>query len=265
MNWQPKDTSGSLNIKMPFYEYRDNHFKVTMVVRLSNPHNSPDSKVHWANMGPTWVLLAPDSPQVAPWILLSWRNPNDSLHTETVPSSSLVKKAEVNLFTTWYIFTWCCIQYNLDQHNTADLEHTKHGTRYLTLTSELRLSHDDAITMKHFLHYWPFVRGTTSHPWTPPPPPPPPPPPHYKREVMQSINICYSVIEAAAQIIELPLIWNGMRLMSHYCNYCEYFTENWLCCKKSLVGMANCCWFIIADITWAPTDINWHSYNFASA
>ena len=26
----------------------------------------PDSKVHWANMGPTWVLSAPDGPHVGP-------------------------------------------------------------------------------------------------------------------------------------------------------------------------------------------------------
>ena len=26
----------------------------------------PDSKVHWVNMGPTWVLLAPDGPHVGP-------------------------------------------------------------------------------------------------------------------------------------------------------------------------------------------------------
>ena len=26
----------------------------------------PDSKVHKANMGPTWVLLAPDGPNVSP-------------------------------------------------------------------------------------------------------------------------------------------------------------------------------------------------------
>ena len=30
------------------------------------PRNLPDSKVHGANMGPTWVLLAPDGPHVAP-------------------------------------------------------------------------------------------------------------------------------------------------------------------------------------------------------
>ena len=28
--------------------------------------NYPDSKVHGANMGPTWVLLAPDGPHVGP-------------------------------------------------------------------------------------------------------------------------------------------------------------------------------------------------------
>ena len=31
----------------------------------------PDNKVHGANMGPTWVLSAPDGPILAPWILLS--------------------------------------------------------------------------------------------------------------------------------------------------------------------------------------------------
>ena len=33
--------------------------------------NVPDSKIHGANMGPTWVLSAPDGPMLAPWILLS--------------------------------------------------------------------------------------------------------------------------------------------------------------------------------------------------
>ena len=29
-------------------------------------YSSPDSKVHGTNMGPTWVLLAPDGPHVGP-------------------------------------------------------------------------------------------------------------------------------------------------------------------------------------------------------
>ena len=32
----------------------------------------PDSKVHGANMGPTWVLLAPDGPHVGPMNLAIW-------------------------------------------------------------------------------------------------------------------------------------------------------------------------------------------------
>ena len=32
---------------------------------------SPDSKIHGANMGPIWVLSAPDGPMLAPWTLLS--------------------------------------------------------------------------------------------------------------------------------------------------------------------------------------------------
>ena len=34
--------------------------------------NSPDSKVHGANMGPTWALLAPDGPHVGPINLAIW-------------------------------------------------------------------------------------------------------------------------------------------------------------------------------------------------
>ena len=35
-------------------------------VRTGQRYNYPDSKVHGANMGPTWVLLAPDGPHVGP-------------------------------------------------------------------------------------------------------------------------------------------------------------------------------------------------------
>ena len=38
------------------------HFK--MVPELA--HVYPDKKVHGANMGPTWVLSAPDGPHVGP-------------------------------------------------------------------------------------------------------------------------------------------------------------------------------------------------------
>ena len=34
-----------------------------VIIDLSN---NPESKVHGANMGPTWVLSAPDGPHVGP-------------------------------------------------------------------------------------------------------------------------------------------------------------------------------------------------------
>ena len=37
---------------------------------------SPDSKVHGANMGPTWVLLAPDGPHVGPINFAIWEVTN---------------------------------------------------------------------------------------------------------------------------------------------------------------------------------------------
>ena len=36
--------------------------------------NIPDSKVHGANMGPTWVLLASDGPHVVPMNIAIWDN-----------------------------------------------------------------------------------------------------------------------------------------------------------------------------------------------
>ena len=36
-----------------------------------NNNYVPESKVHGANMGPTWVLSTPDGPMLAPWTLLS--------------------------------------------------------------------------------------------------------------------------------------------------------------------------------------------------
>ena len=44
-------------------------FPTISAVPISNikcNYNIPDSKVHVANMGPTWVLSAPDGPQVVP-------------------------------------------------------------------------------------------------------------------------------------------------------------------------------------------------------
>ena len=39
----------------------------------------PDSKVHGANMRPTWVLSAPDGPHVGPMNLDIWADYHDSM------------------------------------------------------------------------------------------------------------------------------------------------------------------------------------------
>ena len=44
---------------------------LTHLIDACSPHNIRDNKVHWANMGPTWVLSAPDGPHVGPMNLLS--------------------------------------------------------------------------------------------------------------------------------------------------------------------------------------------------
>ena len=46
------------------------------VNHLPETSGTPDSKVHGANMGPTWVLSAPDGPMLAPLTLLSGRSFN---------------------------------------------------------------------------------------------------------------------------------------------------------------------------------------------
>ena len=48
---------------------------IKIIVGYTCPEQLPDSKVHGANLGPTWVLAAPDGPHVGPmlalWTLLS--------------------------------------------------------------------------------------------------------------------------------------------------------------------------------------------------
>ena len=44
-----------------------------IILRLSLKYSAcPDNKVHGANMGPTWVLSAPDGPHVGPMDLAIW-------------------------------------------------------------------------------------------------------------------------------------------------------------------------------------------------
>ena len=72
-------------MNIPSYHYRGSHIKITWPSYLHsrNPYSwkdglytemghSPDSKVHEANMGPTWVLSTPGGPHVGPMNLAIW-------------------------------------------------------------------------------------------------------------------------------------------------------------------------------------------------
>ena len=94
-----------------------------MIIRSVKNHASysyRDSKVHGANMGPTWVLWAPCWP---PWILLAGY---PLVLTENDTSVLMISN------TSWKHFTRTC--------------------------DKNELWHEDVIKWKHFPHYWPFVR-----------------------------------------------------------------------------------------------------------
>ena len=52
------------NFKFMFSKSEKNHYIIASQSKKEQPN--PDSKVHGANMGHTWVLPAPDGPHVGP-------------------------------------------------------------------------------------------------------------------------------------------------------------------------------------------------------
>ena len=44
-----------------------------MIIDCMTPHDTPDGKVHGANMRPTWVLWSPGGPHVGPMNLALWQ------------------------------------------------------------------------------------------------------------------------------------------------------------------------------------------------
>ena len=106
--------------KLPFSR-KDS--RETYCLYTKNP--CPDSKVHGANMGPTWVLVAPDGPMLAQWTLQSgyiWKVvlilktgaivPNGSVMCVVIHRMILVKSAHMLCFQTTYLelcWDWCVI------------------------------------------------------------------------------------------------------------------------------------------------------------
>ena len=58
----------------------------------------PDSKVHGANMGPTWVLSAPDEPHVGPMNLAiegHWNAFDDGVSVDFIIYSTITRVAVI--------------------------------------------------------------------------------------------------------------------------------------------------------------------------
>ena len=63
---------------------------------LSHWYNVPDSKVHVANMGSTWVLSAPGGPHVGPMNLAI---------RDSIPGDLVTYNASQEVWT-WFTFSW---------------------------------------------------------------------------------------------------------------------------------------------------------------
>ena len=63
-------------------------------------HLYPDSKVHGANMGPTWVLLAPGGPHVGPMNLAIWVRIGLDVHFQRAGCHEF--KANITYIYSWY-------------------------------------------------------------------------------------------------------------------------------------------------------------------
>ena len=80
-------------------------FTCIIILQINNPRvnegANPDSKVHGANMGPTWALSVPDGPHVGPMNLAIWE--------VFINGCSNVYIFRIQVNTSWYTLlyaTW---------------------------------------------------------------------------------------------------------------------------------------------------------------
>ena len=69
---------------------------------LTSWKSNPDNKVHGANMGPTWVLSAPDGPHVGPMNLAIW---GISVRDATKVPVASYSKEKFRTYFALYLFT----------------------------------------------------------------------------------------------------------------------------------------------------------------
>ena len=170
----------SLGVQQIFH----NHIIISQIILTSG--TNPDSKVHGANMGPTWVLSAPDGPHIGPMSLairvyaLRWWGICHSLHphcpfahTTTITRSVENAKPSSNGTIMMCNHSFAppppppqkkkktkktAIQSNsVNRSVVADCDY---------LVDEIKKSnnHDDVIKWIYFPRYWPFVRGIHQSP-----------------------------------------------------------------------------------------------------
>ena len=82
----------------------EGHPRQLIQIHICHQSNVPDNTVHGANMGPTWVLSAPDGPHVGP-MNLAIRGVLLPPHS-SVPSKDAGQKLMFfNVFLKWKLFT----------------------------------------------------------------------------------------------------------------------------------------------------------------
>ena len=59
------------NVDQVMCRYMASLGQIEIITEINKTSIDPDSRIHGANMGPAWVLSAPDKPHVGPWTLLS--------------------------------------------------------------------------------------------------------------------------------------------------------------------------------------------------
>ena len=100
----------------------------------------PDNNVYWANMGPTWVLSAPDGPHVGPMNLaISGYTLPTTIVTAMAPCSHHLAKRITGLQSTKTIHTllrivgcsWLClIGCGIDNRYISTLRPRQNGNRF---------------------------------------------------------------------------------------------------------------------------------------
>ena len=106
----------------------------------------PDSKLHWANMGPTWVLSAPDGPHVGPTNLaIMVASPFPAVY-----HCHCVRVAVQHPIPYESVITWAirptqpvCFQHFVATEGNIKLSVTANGTNALCWM--------DLVTLKHIL------------------------------------------------------------------------------------------------------------------